>query len=97
MSVKKQETEKKVAAPVYKVTLVVHGERATIHRGGGLPMLTDQTEKSVEWLAAHEYKAADIKIEGKKPACWATVYPDPVVETPVVPETPVVAETPASA
>ena len=96
MSVKKQETEKKVAAPVYKVTLVVHGERSTIHRGGGLPMLIDRTEKSVEWLAAHEYKPEEINIEGDKPACWATVYPEPVVETPVI-ETPVVAETPASA
>ena len=48
---------------------------STIVRSGGMPMIIDQTDKALEWLKAHEYKASDIEIIGEKPSCWDTIYP----------------------
>ena len=78
--------EKVAPKKVYKISIRFgsSGGTSMIIRND-LPSLIDNTEKSVAWLKANDFKEADIEIIGNKPECWETYYPAPVVEpTPLV-------------
>ena len=50
-----------------------HGS-SMIVRSEGLPMISDKTERAVEWLAAQGFKPKDIELVGEKPANWDAVF-----------------------
>jgi hypothetical protein len=58
----------------YKVKLEIKKGYSTITRGNGLPLIDDQTDKAVKWLAKKEYKPEEIEIIGEKPSIWDTVF-----------------------
>lgn len=80
---------KKEEVVVKKTTKVTLETRtwgsSTIHRGGGLPMISDRTEAAVEWLKAQGYKPAEIELIGEKPANWDAVFDENPVAPVVVP------------
>lgn len=78
-----------------KVTLRVHSqESATIHRGNGLPFITDKTVNAVLWLKEKKYEEKEIAIIGEKPATWDAVFNPPKAEEPTVTPEPAVTPEP---
>ena len=79
MSNEKKTTEKSI---ITKARLRVHSQTSsTILRNDGLPSITDNTEKAVQWLAAQGFKSTDIEIIGEKPANWDAIFNPPVAST----------------
>jgi len=70
MNRKKEKEEKKVS----KIRLCIYGDRAVIHRKGGLPFIEDKALETVLWLAQKGYNPEEIEVLGEKPSNWEAAF-----------------------